>query len=100
MTTYYTYATKAYDYHGNDVLQSAWVNITEEDIMMATLKGKLQQMIEGYHYEVVKQTHKIANRGNKAQRWVSKVCKQKNLIRLHKADELRYSNNIGGIIIK
>ena len=42
MTTYYTYATTAYDYHGNDVLQTAWVNITEEDILMATLKGKFK----------------------------------------------------------
>lgn len=100
MTTYYTYATTAYDYHGNDVLQTAWVNITEEDILMATLKGKFKGFVEGINYQIVKQPKKIVSRGNKAKRWVSQVCKQTGLRRLHKKDEIFNSKTVGGIIIK
>jgi hypothetical protein len=100
MTTYYTYATKAYDYHGKAVLETAWVNITDEMVFMSNLKGKFTGLVEGAHYQIVKQPKKIASRGNKAQRWVSQVCKQTGLRRLHKDLELKYAQNLGGIRIK
>ena len=100
MTTYYTYATKAFDYHGNAVLETAYVNITEEMIFMSNLKGNFNGKIEGAHYQIVKQPKKIANRGNKAKRWVSQVCKQTGLRRLRKDLELLWQHKLGGIIIK
>ena len=100
MTTYYTYATKAFDYHGKAVLETAWVNITEEMVFMSNLQGKFVGLVEGAHYQIVKQPKKIVNRGNKAQRWVSQVCKQTGLRRLPKHIELLYAQNLGGIRIK
>lgn len=100
MTTYYTYATTAYDYHGNTILETAWVNITEEMIFMSQLKGNFRGLVEGAHYQVVKQPKKIAHTGNKAKRWVSQVCKQTGLRRLHKKDELYFQSRLGGIRIK
>jgi hypothetical protein len=100
MTTYYTYATKALDYNDKVVLETAWVNITEDMIFMANLKGKFAGLVEGIHYQIVKQPNKIANRGNKAKRWVSQVCKQTGIRRLNKSTELLYSNRLGGIKVK
>lgn len=100
MTTYYTYAFKAYDRFGKTALEGAWVNITQEDIMIANLNGKMAKLTEGIDYTVVAQPKKIVSKGNKAQRWMKYVAKQTGLYTLKKADALKYSSLINGIRIK
>lgn len=97
MTTYYTYTIKALDKHDKLALAYAYVNITDEQIFMATLKGNFNGMVENYHYDIVKQDSKISNKGNKVKRWVSQVCQKNGLYRFSKADELALQ--MGGVRI-